>query len=118
MKPIQLKITRIGNSRGIRLPAETIKRYGIGDTVVMEQRSDGIFLRPGGPAMQKLSWEDTAREMEAAAEDWSEWNVVSGDGLDEIPWDAAHVSRVAEPTPPYSARKKSSAKTSAKTKRP
>ncbi|HEY5086290.1 MAG TPA: AbrB/MazE/SpoVT family DNA-binding domain-containing protein [Gemmatimonadaceae bacterium] len=110
MKPTELRITRIGNSRGIRLPAETIKRYGIGDTIIMEQRSDGIFLRPSGPATEKLSWEDTAREMEAAAEDWSDWDAVSGDGLDEIPWDTARVRRVAEPTPLYSARKKSNRK--------
>ena len=34
----ELKITRIGNSRGIRLPAETLRRYGIGDAIVMEER--------------------------------------------------------------------------------
>jgi antitoxin component of MazEF toxin-antitoxin module len=106
MKPVELKITRIGNSRGIRLPAETIKRYGIGSAVIMEQRSDGIFLRPTGPAVEKLSWEDTAREMVAAGEDWSDWDVVSGDGLAEIPWESAHIRRVAEPAPAYSARKK------------
>lgn len=99
MKPIELKITRIGNSRGIRLPAETIKRYGIGTSVVMEQRSDGIFLRPTGPATAKLSWEETARAMEIAAEDWSDWDSVSADGLNEIPWNPTVARRVAEPKP-------------------
>jgi antitoxin component of MazEF toxin-antitoxin module len=106
MDPIELKITRIGNSRGIRLPASTIKRYQIGSSVVMEQRSDGIFLRPAGPAVEKLSWDETAREMEAAAEDWSDWDSLSADGLDEIPWDADRARRVAEPKPSYSSSQK------------
>jgi antitoxin component of MazEF toxin-antitoxin module len=107
MKPIELKITRIGNSRGIRLPAETIRRYGIGEAVVMEQRSDGIFLRPTGSAVARLSWEDTAREMELAGEDWSDWDAVSGDGLSAIPWNGGtpRIRRVAEPKPDYPARK-------------
>lgn len=65
MKPVELKITRIGNSHGVRLPAATLKRYCIGAAVVMEERSDGILLRPTGPAVEKLSWEDTASAMPA-----------------------------------------------------
>lgn len=102
---MELKITRIGNSHGVRLPAATLKRYGIGSTVVMEQRSDGIFLRPTGPAIEKLSWGDTAREMEAAGEDWSDWDSVTADGLSDIPWDTNRLRRVAEPKPSYSDRK-------------
>jgi antitoxin component of MazEF toxin-antitoxin module len=106
MKPIELRITRIGNSRGIRLPAATIKRYGIGTAVLMEQRSDGIFLRPTGPAVVKLSWDDTASEMAASGEDWSDWDSVSADGLTEIEWQSGSARRVAESTSSYSARKK------------
>lgn len=106
MKSTELKITRIGNSRGIRLPAATIKRYGIGSAVVMEQRADGIFLRPTGPVVEKLSWDDTAREMAAAGEDWSNWDPVSGDGLSELPWDSGHIRRVAEPKPSHAAQRK------------
>ena len=35
------------------------------------------------PSDQKLSWEDTYREMAASGEDWSDWNVTVNDGLDE-----------------------------------
>ena len=31
MKPIRLKVARIGNSRGVRIPAPTLQRYRIGD---------------------------------------------------------------------------------------
>lgn len=105
---MELKVTRIGNSRGIRLPAATLKRYGIGEAVVMEQRSDGIFLRATGPAVPKLSWVDTVREMELAGEDWSDWDNAIGDGLADMPWDADKpgVRRVAERKPVYPVRKK------------
>ena len=105
----ELKITRIGNSRGIRLPAETLRRYGIGDAIVMEERADGIFLRPTGATVEKLSWEDTAREMAVAREDWTDWDVLDSDGLNDIPWSRGgdDTRRVAEPAPVYkSARRK------------
>jgi antitoxin component of MazEF toxin-antitoxin module len=103
MKPVELKVTRIGNSRGVRLPADCLKRYQIEDTVVMEERSDGILLRVPGRAVAKLSWEETAAEMAAATEDWSEWDVTLADGLEELPWDAPKARRVAESKAPYKA---------------
>ena len=39
MEPVELKVARIGNSRGIRIPALTLERYRIGTTVVMEERA-------------------------------------------------------------------------------
>jgi antitoxin component of MazEF toxin-antitoxin module len=101
MEPIELKIARIGNSRGVRIPAPTLARYRIGDAVVMEERSDGILLRPPGPASPKLSWEETAREMAAQADDWNAWDVTSADGLDDIPWSTGKARRVAERGPKY-----------------
>ena len=65
----------------------------------MEERSDGILLRPPGSAGPKLSWEETAREMAAEAEDWGDWDVTLADGLDEIPWKAAKPRVVAERGP-------------------
>ena len=45
MKPVELKVARIGNSRGVRI-LRTLARFHIGDSVVMEERADGILLRP------------------------------------------------------------------------
>jgi len=104
MPPTELKVARIGNSRGIRIPAQTLERYRIGATVVMEERSDGILLRPPGPVTPKLSWEDTAREMAAQAEDWTPWETTVADGLQEIPWETTKRRRVAEPGPKYRRR--------------
>lgn len=89
-------MAKIGNSRGVRLPAESLERYRIGETVVMEERSDGILLRPVGPTVEKLSWEETAREMSESREDWSDWDSTSADGLDVVPWDRNRAGAVAE----------------------
>jgi antitoxin component of MazEF toxin-antitoxin module len=104
MATTELKVARIGNSRGVRLPARTLDRYQIGDRVLMEERSDGILLRPHGSATPMLSWEDTAGAMAAEREEWVAWDATAGDGLEVIPWDPAKGRRVAEPASGYKAR--------------
>ena len=110
MKRVELKVARIGNSRGVRIPATTLERYRIGDSVVMEERTEGILLRPLRSAGLKLSWEDTALAMSAEPEDWSDWDTTLADGLDEIPWEPAQARRVAEPRRSYSANPKRATK--------
>ena len=105
MKPLQLKVARIGNSRGVRIPAPTLARYEIGETVIMEERSDGILLRPTAAMSPKLSWAETARDMAKSDESWSDWDATSADGLDALPWDAARSRKVAESKEKYSARR-------------
>ena len=95
MATMKLKVARIGNSRGVRLPAASLRRYRIGETVLMEERSEGILLRPMGPAVEKLSWDETAREMAGSREDWEAWDVTASDGLDELQWPVDR-GRVAE----------------------
>ena len=87
MKTQELIVTQIGNSRGVRLPAEVLRRYGIGDTVPMEQRPDEIVLRPKGKRGKKLSWEETYQQMARTDEDWSAWEAAP-EGLHEVPGEA------------------------------
>jgi len=96
MKSVELKIARIGNSKGIRLPAGVLKRYRMGATVIMEEKAEGIVLRPSGQYVEKLPWPETAAEMAAAGEIWDEWDAASGDGLEGFPWDDERPRRVAE----------------------
>lgn len=70
MKSIRLKVAPIGNSCGVQIPA--------------------------GRAQAKLSWEETAREMAAAAEDWNDWDATLADGWSEIPWESDRTRRVAD----------------------
>ena len=92
MQTTELKIARIGNSRGVRIPAEVLRRYAFGDAATMVESVDGILLRPKQQTDAKLSWADTAKAMAVAAEDWSDWDVVASDGLDGIPWETASVA--------------------------
>lgn len=98
---MKLKVARIGNSRGVRLPAASLRRYRIGEAVLMEERSEGILLRPTGSVVDKLSWEETAREMAASGENWSVWETAAADGLESLPWQPDRNSRVAEAQPRY-----------------
>lgn len=103
MTVTRLKVARIGNSRGVRLPAAALRRYHIGEAVLMEERAEGILLRPTGPAVEKLTWEETAREMAASREDWGAWDTAAADGLEDLPWQAGGKHRVAEPSARYRA---------------
>jgi antitoxin MazE len=85
MKTLELRLTRIGNSKGIRLPVDLIKRYGFSDSLAAEVRDEGLLLKP--KKQSKLSWADTARQMAASDEDWGEWDGSAADGLETCPWD-------------------------------
>jgi mRNA interferase MazF len=104
MKSSELKIARIGNSRGVRLPAEVLKRYRMDSVVLMEETAEGIVLRPSGPTVKKLSWEETAAEMAAEGEDWSEWDSVVGDGLETITWEYGAPRKVTEKPAAYGSK--------------
>ena len=105
MSSVELVVARIGNSRGVRIPAGTLKRFGIGDRVIMEEREEGILLRPIRAKGPKLSWEDTARAMALEIEDWSDLDVTIADGLDQAAWEEPARKRVAEPPKPKRPRK-------------
>ena len=85
MKTLEISLAQIGNSRGIRLSANLIRKHGFERGLVLEDRGHEVALRPkAGP--RKLSWEETAREMAASSEDWSDWETTLADGLDQVPW--------------------------------
>jgi len=96
MKSAELKITRIGNSRGVRLPADVLKRYRMDSVVFMEETAEGLVLRPSRAFIKKLSWEETASEMAAAQEDWEDWDSMSGDGLESLPWEHGRPKKISE----------------------
>jgi len=101
MRTKELKVARIGNSRGVRLPASSLKRYAVGSALIMEERTDGILLRPAAEKAGKLSWEETGREMGAANENWSDWDVLDEDGLAAAPWGPVKNRKAAEGRSPY-----------------
>ena len=49
-----VKLIDIGNSKGIRLPKVLLQKYGWGDSLVLEETEQGIFLYSN--EKNKLSW--------------------------------------------------------------
>ena len=94
MQTLELKITKIGNSRGVRIPAGVLRRYAFSDTVIMVEGVDGILLRPKQQTDVKMSWEDTAKAMAASSENWLQWDTTTADGLDTVPWMVAESREV------------------------
>lgn len=78
-----LKVVRIGNSRGVRLPAQLLAHYRIQSTVIVERTEAGILLRPMRDG--RLSWEDTFRalraESDAKSDEFADFDNAIGDGL-------------------------------------
>ncbi len=77
----ELKIVQIGNSKGVRLPKTLLQKYGFTDTIQIEERDNGIFLRNSNT--RKLSWEDTFKSMKKENENWDDFDNTLLDGLDE-----------------------------------
>ena len=105
MKTKELKVARIGNSRGVRLPASSLRRYAVGSSLIMEERSEGILLRPAAGDAAKLSWADTASEMGASREDWRAWDALDAEGLDTVPWVSLRQVKIAEKRTAYGPRR-------------
>ena len=61
MKTATLKVVRIGNSRGVRLPAPLLAHYRIKNEVSAELRPEGILLK--SVKDDRFSWEETAKAM-------------------------------------------------------
>ncbi|HUB95997.1 MAG TPA: hypothetical protein VL993_08775 [Stellaceae bacterium] len=78
-RKLVLKVVRVGNSRGVRLPKVILDRYAINDSLVAEERAEGLLLR--GTGDKRLSWADTAKEIVREREDWSDLDVAVADGL-------------------------------------
>lgn len=76
-----VSLAKIGNSQGIRLSKQLLQRYQIEDQVEIETTLDGIIIRPHSDG--KLSWSATYEQMAREAEDFSDWDAVAEDGLDD-----------------------------------
>lgn len=81
MKKIELKVTRIGNSKGIRIPSRILKKYGFKERLILEEHPGELVLRRTED--RKLSWSETFEEMAREKEDWSDFEGVVADGLGE-----------------------------------
>lgn len=74
------KLISIGNSKGVRLPKRLIEKYHLHDTLELEEKKEGILIKTDMPE-DKLSFEETFREMAAEEEDWTDFETVTDDGI-------------------------------------
>jgi antitoxin MazE len=82
--PTEIKVVPIGNSRGVRLPKATLAKYSIKESVLLEERPEGILLRSKND--KRLSWEETFKDMAREREDWNDLEPAIADGLDKETW--------------------------------
>lgn len=80
-----IKLIPIGNSRGVRIPSELLKKYGFSQSLLLEETEQGLLLKKKDN--DKLSWEDTYKAMAEEKEDWTEFDETLLDGLTDEEFD-------------------------------
>ena len=74
-------ITRIGNSRGIRIPKALLEQTGLSGDVELEVQGDRIVIRR--LRKPREGWEEAFRRMAARADD----RLLDGDLFAQSTWD-------------------------------
>ena len=81
MNSIKVKIIRIGNSKGIRLPKSLIEQYDMKDEVILETKKDSIVIHP--VENPRADWEKSFEKMRLRGDD-----VLLDEGIElESEWD-------------------------------
>jgi len=65
---MKVKIVKIGNSKGIRIPKVLLRQTGIDDEVNLEVEDDQIILRPSKRSVRK-DWNNSFRQMAEVKDD-------------------------------------------------
>ena len=76
-----IKLVPIGNSKGVRIPKALLQKYGLNDSLLLEETDKGLLIRKKEDN-NKLSWEDTYKAMANAKEDWGDFDTMLLDGLE------------------------------------
>jgi len=77
---MDIKLIQVGNSKGIRLPKKLISKYKLDTGISLVEKNDGILIKPKIKD-NKLSWEQTYKDMAEEKENWKDLDITSGDGL-------------------------------------
>jgi antitoxin MazE len=76
-----VKLVPIGNSKGIRIPKALLQKYGLKNSLLIEETDKGLLLR--NKEESKLSWENTYKSMANEKENWDDFNTTLLDGLED-----------------------------------
>jgi len=74
-----IKLVPIGNSKGVRLPKALLEKYGLNNSLLLEETDRGLLIRK--KADNKLSWENTYKAMAGEKESWDDFDETLLDGL-------------------------------------
>ncbi len=64
---MQGTLIKIGNSRGVRIPASLLKEYDFGEEVILELQEDGILIKP--TKRPRKGWNAAFKKMHDRRED-------------------------------------------------
>ena len=81
LRTIDAKIVPIGNSKGVRIPKALLQKYGLKNSLLIEETDKGLLLR--NKEESKLSWEDTYKTMAKEKENWGDFDTTILDGLED-----------------------------------
>ncbi len=76
-----IKLIPIGNSKGVRIPKALLQKYGLKNSILIEETDKGLLLRSKEEG--KLSWEDTYKIMADEKENWDDFDTTLLDGLED-----------------------------------
>ena len=75
------KLVPIGNSKGVRIPKALLQKYGLKNSLLIEETEIGLLLR--NKEENKLSWEETYKAMANEKEHWADFDTTLLDGLED-----------------------------------
>lgn len=76
-----IKLVPIGNSKGVRIPKILLQKYGLENSLLLEETEKGLLLRKKED--DRLSWEDTFKAMADEKEDWNDFDTTLSDGIED-----------------------------------
>lgn len=85
LRTIDVKIVPIGNSKGVRIPKALLQKYGLKNSLLIEETEKGLLLR--NKEESKLSWEETFKAMADEKEQWDDFDATLLDGLEDENFD-------------------------------
>jgi antitoxin MazE len=81
---VKVKIIRIGDSLGVRIPKRLLDQYGIEGRVEMEVREGKLFVGPDREV--RAGWSDAFRRMAVAGDDKPVLELQGASGWDDTEW--------------------------------
>ena len=76
-----IKLVAVGNSKGVRIPKNLLRKYDFKQTLLLEETEQGLLLRKKDD--EKLSWKETYQAMAEEKEGWDDFDAAILDGLED-----------------------------------